>query len=322
MNAGTVLPSQAAAREPGDRKDERPFTLEGAPTKAAPQGPVAAPADEGGDLAELLQGFAPQTAKRAATHLAGVPELAGAPEKKEKSRAKPKGPQLPLVERTETAGAVQAHALQLKHHGAATALTAKPNVEQQRSAQPSAAVEAPARRRSAESTEHRAEQASARPTEPAATATPSLPPTRTAEAPAELPRAEAPRPAEISPEHTLLQLALVDLSLQVDVRHNVVQVALQTEAAGALALEVRLHEGQTHVRVDGPASPLVAQRADELRAVLTQQGLSLGNFTSGQGHGQPNPALDVDDLAVPAAAPGRVNDPARARHEGRIDVEA
>lgn len=318
MNAGTVLPAQAVAREPGDRKDERPFTLEGAPTTAAPPRPVTAPADQGGELADLLE-IDPHRAKRDAKHLAGSLELAGAPDKKEKSRAKPKGAQPPAVERTETA--VQAFAFQMKHHGAATALTAKPTVEQ-RSAQPSAAVEGPSRRRGAEASEHRAEQTSARPTEPAATATPSLPPARAAEAPAELARPAAPRPVQISPEHTLLQLALVDLSLQVDVRHNVVQVALQTEAAGALALEVRLHEGQTHVRVDGPASPLVAQRADELRAVLTQQGLSLGNFTSGQGHGQPNPALDVDDLAVPAAAPGRVNDPARARHEGRIDVEA
>lgn len=320
MNTGTVLPARAVAREPGERKDERPFTLEGGPTTATPPRPVTAPADQGGELAELLQDVAPHRAKRAAK---GPLELAGPLEKKEKSRAKPKGPQQPLGERTETAGAVQAFAFQLKHHGAATALTGKPTVEQQRSAQPS--VEGPARRRGAEPTESigpRAEQASARPTEAAAIATPSLPATRAAEAPAELARPAAPRPVQISPEHTLLQLALVDLSLQVDVRHNVVQVALQTEAAGALALEVRLHEGQTHVRLDGPASPLVAQRADELRAVLTQQGLSLGNFTSGQGHGQPNPALDVDDLAVPAAAPGRVNDPARARHEGRIDVEA
>ena len=233
-----------------------------------------------------------------------------------KEKDKQKGP-----EHKEVLGLVQSFSSQLQHHGAATTLTAKHATQAQPAAEPKSSLHAAPRRREAESTERRVEQATSKAVESAAPPAPSSAAPRSSDAPAEVAAPAQARPAELSPEHTLLQLALVDTSLQVDVRQSVVQVAMQTEAAGALALEVRMHEGQAHVRIDGPASPLVAQRADELRAVLSQQGLSLGNFTSGQGQGQ-QPALDVDDQRVPSAGPARVNDPARARHEGRIDVEA
>lgn len=129
----------------------------------------------------------------------------------------------------------------------------------------------------------------------------------------------------VDPANALLQLALHDASLTLDVQSQVVRVALETEAAGQLNLEVRVHENRADLRVDGPASPLVVQNEPALREVLSSQGLSLGDFSLGQGHESPERSLPEPQEA-PARAPAptsSVTTPSRSpRHDGRIDVKA
>lgn len=128
----------------------------------------------------------------------------------------------------------------------------------------------------------------------------------------------------VDASHTLLQLALADASLTVDVHQQVVNLALHTEATGALELELRLQDGRAHVWVSGPSAPLVAQHAPALREVLAQEGLSLGGFAMSQEHrgSAELPEGEAPDAASSPPAP-RVTSPTRApRHEGRIDVEA
>ncbi|MEW5741770.1 MAG: hypothetical protein AB1938_22815 [Myxococcota bacterium] len=129
-----------------------------------------------------------------------------------------------------------------------------------------------------------------------------------------------PPPPHAGEAHTLLQLALTDASLSVDVHQRVVNVALQTEAAGPLELELRLHEGRAHVTVEGPGSPLVASQAPALREVLSQEGLALGEFSTSR---RERPPRDAREEEAPAQEPSGVIGPSRKRrHEGRIDVEA
>jgi hypothetical protein len=135
-------------------------------------------------------------------------------------------------------------------------------------------------------------------------------------------RAEPPRLVDAS--QTLLQLAMADASLTVDVHRKVVNVVLHTEATGALELEMRLHEGRASVLVAGPSAPLVAQHAPALREVLAQQGLSLGGFSMSQERRQRGEPSEPDAPTVSStAAPASVRAPSRSkRHEGRIDLEA
>jgi hypothetical protein len=129
----------------------------------------------------------------------------------------------------------------------------------------------------------------------------------------------------VDPANALLQLALHDTSLTLDVQSRVVRVALETEAAGQLSLEVRVHENRADLRVDGPASPLVVQNEPALREVLSSQGLSLGDFSLGQRDDSPEravPELPEGSPRPPAPTPS-VTAPSRAhRHDGRIDVKA
>ncbi|MCC6335729.1 MAG: flagellar hook-length control protein FliK [Myxococcales bacterium] len=134
---------------------------------------------------------------------------------------------------------------------------------------------------------------------------------------AEAPHPTAPPPPLGEAAQTLLLLAMTDVSLGVDVHQQVVNVVLQTEAAGPLELELRLHEGRAHVTVEGPGSPLLAQHAPALREVLSREGLSLGEFSTPQGD-RPRQEEREDEAAGPSvSAPSP-----RRRHEGRIDVEA
>ncbi|MEW6433333.1 MAG: flagellar hook-length control protein FliK [Myxococcota bacterium] len=133
-------------------------------------------------------------------------------------------------------------------------------------------------------------------------------------------------PPVVEPSQTLLQLALADASLSIDAHRQVVNVALDTEATGALELELRLHEGRAHVLVSGPSAPLVAQHAPALREVLSQQGLALGDFSTSQQQRREHPpeAAERDTVDEPGAhRPLSVSGTSRPRrHEGRIDVEA
>lgn len=143
----------------------------------------------------------------------------------------------------------------------------------------------------------------------------------------ESPAGAAAPPPPVDAAHTLMQLAMTDTSLTVDVRQQVVSLALETEAAGPLELELRLHDGRAHVFVEGPGSPLVAQHAPALREVLSQQGLTLGEFStstsSHQRQGEAEARADAEAPPHPPAPPVSVTAPSRQRrHEGRIDVEA
>lgn len=154
----------------------------------------------------------------------------------------------------------------------------------------------------------------------------AAPTTGSAPAPLVTPASAAPAgpPPTLDASQTLLQLAMTDSSLTVDVHRQVVNVALHTEATGALELELRLREGRAHVSVAGPSAPLVAQHAPALREVLSQQGLSLGDFSLSQERRPPAEPAERDAPTVPpTSAPQTVTAPTRAkRHEGRIDVEA
>jgi hypothetical protein len=134
-----------------------------------------------------------------------------------------------------------------------------------------------------------------------------------------------PTPPPADAAHTLLQLALTDTSLTVDVRQQVVSLALDTEAAGALELELRLEVGRAHVFVDGPGAPLLAQHAPALRAVLAEEGLALGDFstsTSTSHREEPPERSEPKPPPVPPAPEGVTPPSRRHRHEGRIDIEA
>lgn len=151
---------------------------------------------------------------------------------------------------------------------------------------------------------------------------PTTPTTQTVMAAAEAQPAPVARP--VDPANALLQLALHDASLTLDVQAQVVRVALETEAAGALNLEVRVHENRADLRVEGPASPLVVENAPALREVLSSQGLSLGEFSLGQGHDAPErrPSEPFEAEGQPPAPSASVTAPTpRRRHEGRIDVK-
>ncbi|MBL8918632.1 MAG: flagellar hook-length control protein FliK [Myxococcaceae bacterium] len=128
----------------------------------------------------------------------------------------------------------------------------------------------------------------------------------------------------VDPANALLELALHDASLTLDVQAQVVRVALETEAAGALNLEVRVHENRADLRVEGPASPLVVENAPALREVLSSQGLSLGEFSLGQGHDAPDRSQPepFEPEGRPEAPRSSVTAPTPTRrHEGRIDVK-
>jgi hypothetical protein len=134
--------------------------------------------------------------------------------------------------------------------------------------------------------------------------------------------------APVDPAHALLQLAMTDTSLSLDLHRQVVNVSLHTEAAGPLELELRLHEGQAHVVVEGPGSPLVAQHAPALREVLAQHGLTLGHFSNSQ-HSRDDRRAPEDggreglEASRATSSAASVSGPSpQRRHEGRIDIEA
>ena len=167
-------------------------------------------------------------------------------------------------------------------------------------------------------------EATPRPTEPPVSPAAAAPPSTTAPelAPPAAVTGSAEPPRVVDASQTLLQLAMTDSSLSLDVNRQVVNVALNTEATGALELELRLRDGRAHVLVTGPSAPLVAQHAPALREVLAQQGLSLGDFSTSQQQRQPAEAPERD-AASPSRTPASVTSPTRPRrHEGRIDVEA
>ncbi|MBX7098361.1 MAG: hypothetical protein K1X89_11660, partial [Myxococcaceae bacterium] len=148
----------------------------------------------------------------------------------------------------------------------------------------------------------------------------------------ERPAAASDGPAPLAPvratdpAHAVLQLALAEPTLQLQLHPRHVQLALETEAAGRLELDVRVREGRAEVRVDGPASPLLARGADELREVLRHEGVALGSFSHGEPrHERREEAAELreTDARPPRAAAGSVKEPTpEHRHEGRMHVEA
>ncbi len=74
---------------------------------------------------------------------------------------------------------------------------------------------------------------------------------------------------------------IASLGARVSMSAGEAQISLDAGAAGDLSLYLRVHDGKTDVRVEGTAAHLVDARVPELKAALSQEGLSLGSFALG-----------------------------------------
>jgi hypothetical protein len=109
-------------------------------------------------------------------------------------------------------------------------------------------------------------------------------------------------PAVDMPE---LDPLMASLGARVSLSPGEAQISLEAAGSGDLSLYLRVRDGRTDVRVEGAAAHLVDTRIPELKAALSQEGLSLGSFQSGGGashHGRGDTAeTDRSSSAVVGA---------------------
>jgi hypothetical protein len=84
-----------------------------------------------------------------------------------------------------------------------------------------------------------------------------------------------PLPAPAAP---LAAQAEADPSLHVGLLERAAHLSLNIDGAGDLALHVRVRDGNTEIRAEGPAAQLLKDRVHELSASLASEGLQLGHF--------------------------------------------
>jgi hypothetical protein len=97
--------------------------------------------------------------------------------------------------------------------------------------------------------------------------------------------ANAPHPVQVPVAPTVPDLdpLLATLGARVQLSPGEAQISLEAAGSGELSLYLRVRDGRTDVRVEGAAAHLVDARIPELKAALSQEGLSLGSFQSGGG---------------------------------------
>ena len=84
--------------------------------------------------------------------------------------------------------------------------------------------------------------------------------------------------------------------------------SLDAGTAGELALHLRVKDGVADVRVSGAGAETLDVRAQDLRAALASEGLTLGNFDSGHSsspsshHADPEPSQGAAEPRPPALA--------------------
>jgi hypothetical protein len=119
-----------------------------------------------------------------------------------------------------------------------------------------------------------------------------------------------PLPAPAAP---LAAQAEADPSLHLGLLERAAHLSLDIDGAGDLALHVRVRDGSTEIRAEGPAAQLLKDRVHELSASLASEGLQLGHFDlpreQQRGH------ADAPERPEPRQAP-RASAPASGASEG------
>jgi hypothetical protein len=126
---------------------------------------------------------------------------------------------------------------------------------------------------------------------------------------------------------TLPPQATEDASLRAAVHPNVANISIDTGEAGALSVRLMVKDGVADVQLKGPAAPVIENRESELRVVLAQEGLSLGQFDSPQ-RDNSQQRFDRDELPTRPSSPATSQTTTRAAesppsaNNGRVHIKA
>ena len=119
-----------------------------------------------------------------------------------------------------------------------------------------------------------------------------------------------------------------DASLRATLHPNVANISIDTGEAGALSVRLMVKDGVADVQLTGPAAPVIENRESELRVLLAQEGLSLGQFDLPQRDNSQQQRMDRDELPTrpsspaPSQAPTRTSENTPRANNGRVHITA